>query len=220
MAENIENLRARSIDLLEQVQKVEAARQTDGVSFFQISNLASQGANLIRVATGPHSVYSESLSTALKHKSVYSQYAAVAGVLQAFHTDLAKGHLVNIRHEVESVVVSEIVTQARKLLKTSGVHPAAAVLVACAGIEEFLRHWCEESGLSVPEKQRSLNRFAAELRAAGAIALPIERRVQSWADYRNDAAHGARWEKITPEIAERLVREVEEFLVDNKHVLG
>ena len=51
-------------------------------------------------------------------------------------------------------------------------------------------------------------------------AVEYMRRVQSWADYRNDAAHGARWEKITPEIAERLVKEVEDFLVDNRHVLG
>ena len=138
MAENLESLRARSIDLLEQVQNVETLRQTDGVSFFQISNNASQGAHLNRAATGPHSIYSESLSAALQHKSVHSQYAAVAGVLQAFHTDLAKSHLVNIRHEVKSVVVSEIVTHAQKLLKTSGVHPAAAVLLACAGVEEFL----------------------------------------------------------------------------------
>jgi hypothetical protein len=148
------------------------------------------------------------------------QYAAVAGVLQAFHFDLAKGRLTNIRHEVEAVVVSEIVSQARTLLNAKGVHPAAAVIVACAGVEEFLRNWCEEKGVNVPEKQRSLGKFATELRLAGHIELPVERRIQAWADYRNNAAHGANWGKITSEIADRLVNEIEGFLVENKKVLG
>ena len=126
----------------------------------------------------------------------------------------------NIRQEVEAVVVSEILGQARKLSKTKGVHPAASVIVACAGVEEFLRNWCEAKEINIPEKQRSLSKFAAELRATGHIALPIERRISSWADYRNDAAHGANWEKITQEIANRVVREIEEFVLESREVLG
>lgn len=92
--------------------------------------------------------------------------------------------------------------------------------MACAGVEEFLRNWCEAKEISIPEKQRSLSKFAAELRAAGHIALPVERRISSWADYRNEAAHGANWEKITQEIANRVVREIEEFVLENREVLG
>ncbi len=220
VATEIENLIQRSVELLQEVQKIESTRQTDGVSYFQVNNVAAQCANLIHSSTGSKSTYAESLRNALKQKSALSQWLAVAGVLQAFHVDVSKDRLVNIRHEVEAVVVSEIITQARKLLKAKGVHPAAAVIVACAGAEEFLRNWCEEKGIIIPEKQRSMNKFASELRAANHVDLPVERRIQSWADYRNDAAHGSKWEKITPELADRLVREVEGFLVENRHVLG
>jgi len=166
------------------------------------------------------SVYAENLRNALKHKSSASQFLAIAGVLQALHLDLSKGHLINIRHEVEAVVVSEILTQARNLLHTKGVHPAAVVIVVCAAVEEFMRNWCEEKGINIPEKQRSISKFAQELRANSHIPLPVERRITSWADYRNNAAHGANWEKITQETANRLVREVEDFIIENRAVLG
>ena len=220
MSEEIPKLVARSVELLEEAQKIEKARSTNGVSQFEVNNLASRGANLFQSVLGPKSVYAENMRNALKQKSPFSQFFGVAGVLQAFHLDLSKGHLVNIRHEVEAVVVSEILTQARKLLRSKGVHPAASVIVACAGVEEFLRNWCEEKEISIPEKQRAISKYAVELRMQGHIPLPVERRVASWADYRNDAAHGANWAKITPEIANRVVREIEELILENRRVLG
>ena len=220
MAIDKDELKNRTIELLQEIQKMEKKRATEGISYFHVNNIATQAANLVHSTMGPKSMYAESLRNALKQKNSGTQWTALAGVLQALHLDSSKDRLGNIRHEVEAVVVSEIVSQARKLLATKGVHPAAAVIVACAGAEEFLRNWCEEKGISVPEKQRSLNKFAGELRAANHLDLPVERRIQSWADYRNNAAHGANWEKVTPEIAERLVKEVEDFLVDNRHVLG
>jgi hypothetical protein len=220
MHDETKKLIDRSLELLEEVQKIEKNRDTAGVSQFDVNNLASRGANLFQSVAGPKSVYAESMRNAVKQKTSVSQFFAVAGVLQAFHLDLSKGHLVNIRHEVEAVVISEILTQARKLSRTKGVHPAAAVIVACAGIEEFLRNWCEEKGINIPEKQRSIGKFASELRAQGAIDLPVERRIASWADYRNDAAHGANWEKVAPEIANRVIREIEEFVLENRQVLG
>ncbi len=211
---------ARSVSLLEGVQKVEKTRQRDGVTLFQVNNLAAQAANLIHSLTGSKSSYAESLRVALKAKSTVGQYFAVAGVVQAFHTDLANGYLVNLRQEVEAIVVTEIHSQAKKLLKTSGIHPAASVIVACAAVEEFLRSWCETKNINIPEKQRSLSKFGQELRAAGGISLPIERRIQSWADYRNDAAHGARWNVITKAIAEKLVSEIQDFIIENQKIIG
>ena len=172
----------RSRLLLEAIVKIEEERSEKGVSLFQVNDLATRAANLVHGIAGPRSVYAENLRAALKQKHAVNQYFAVAGVIQAFHLDLGDGNLRNPRHEVEAVVVSEIVTQSRKLLRARGVHPAAAVIVACAGLEEFLRHWCEAKSITVPEKQRSISRFAAELRGAEQIPLPVDRRIQSWAD--------------------------------------
>jgi hypothetical protein len=220
MTDDLKKLVERSIELLEEVERIEKVRNGKAVSQFEVNNLASRGMNLIQSVVGPKSAYSENLRNALKPKHTSMQYSAVAGVLQAFHLDLSKGYLVNIRHEVEAVVVSEILSQARKLSKTKGVHPAASVIVACAGVEEFLRNWCEEKGILVSDKQRSIGKFASELRSNGHIELPVERRISSWADYRNNAAHGADWHKITQEIANRVIREIEEFILENRKILG
>lgn len=162
MQNDTKKLVDRSVELLEAIKAIEKERSNSGVSLFQVNDLASRGANLIQSVVGPKSVYMENLRNAHKQKSAVGQFFAVAGVLQAFHLDLSNGHLVNIRHEVETVVVSEILSQASKLAKTKGVHPAAAVIVARAGVEEFLRNWCEEKGIKIPEKQRSIGKFAAE----------------------------------------------------------
>jgi hypothetical protein len=215
-----EKLIERSSDILKEIQNIEKTRKDDAVSLFQVNNLSAQTANLIHSVTGPKSSYAESLRTALKSKSTSGKYLAVAGVAQAFHIDLANGYLVNIRQEVEAIVVTEILAQSKKLLKTRGIHPAASIIVACAGIEEFLRSWCEQKSINIPLKQRSISRFSKELRTAGEITLPIERRIQSWADYRNDAAHGSKWDKITKVIAEKLNSEVLDFVTDNQQILG
>jgi hypothetical protein len=209
----------RSVDLLNSIKDIEDRRSEDGISHFDVSTLGSRAAQLIHAVSGPKSVYAENLRSSLKEKVPTYRFHSIAGVVQAFHLDLASGYLANLRHEVESVVVSEILTQARVLLGTRGVHPASAVLVACAGLEEFLRNWCEERKLSVPPKQRSLSRFAQALRAADCITLPVERRIQSWADYRNSAAHGSGWAKITEGIAAKLVEEVSDFVADNTRVI-
>ncbi len=210
----------RSVQLLKKVQEVEKTRHSDGVSYFTANDIASRTANLIQSIAGPKSSYAESLRLALKNKTALTQYLAVSGVLQAFHIDLANGDLANIRHEVETIVVSEMLAQAKKLLKTKGIHPAASIIVSCAAVEEFLRNWCNERSISVPDKSRSLGNFALALRQDGAIQLPVERRIQSWADYRNNAAHGDKWNSITPDIAKGVIKEIEDFLLENRTVFG
>lgn len=222
MTKTTDRIHERSVRLLEDLQKLEAERVANDRSIgpFQVNDIATRGANLIHSVAGSKSSYAENLRVALKQKNLHHQFLAVAGVLQAFHLDIVNGDLINIRQEIEAVVVSEILTQARKLNRTKGVHPAAVIIVACAGVEEFLRNWCDVKGISIPEKQGSIGRFSLELRQAGHIELPIERRIASWADYRNDAAHGSNWSKITPETANRTLREIEEFVVENRQIFG
>jgi hypothetical protein len=220
MAIDRQKLIERATALLNDAQKFDARRQASGISHFEVHDLAARGANLIGSVTGANSVYSENLRVALKQKLATHQFAAVVGVLQGFYLDLVNDHLVNIRHEVETVVISEILTQAQTLLKSKNVHPAAAIIVGCAAVEEFLRNWCEERNIAIPERQRSIGRFAQELRMQGHIDLPVERRIQSWADYRNEAAHGANWSKITRDIADRTLNEIGAFILENRQILG
>ena len=220
MEPQIEKAIERSTELLKEIAEIEETRKGSNVSLYIVNNLASRSANLIHSITGPKSVYAENLRNSLKYKASIQQYLAVTGVLQAFYLDLVNGNLVNIRHEVETVVVSEILEQAETLSHTKGVHPATVVIVACAAVEEFLRNWCVEKNISITEKQRSISKFATELRLSGSIQLPVERRIMSWADYRNDAAHGDKWNEITQEIANRVLKEIQDFVLENRTILG
>ncbi len=218
MSFEIEEVIERAETILKDAQKMS---DEGNVGFFQISDIGARSAHLITTITGSKSTYSETIKHAQKEKlAPTAKFASVVGVLQAFYFDAVNGRLPNIRHEVEVVVVSEIITQSKKLLKTKGIHPAASIIICCAGLEEFLRSWCEEKGINIPEKQKSLSKYALELRKAKYLALPEERRIQSWADYRNDAAHGDRWSSIDTTIASTLVNEVEAFIVKHKEVLG
>lgn len=216
-----EKLASRAEKIIADLQDISTRGKAPGgtITQFHVHDVGTRITNLVHSTLGSKSGYAELVRNALKQKSSISQLNALAGVVLAFERDLHDDNLVNIRHEVEAVVVSEILTQARRLAGSKGIHPAAAVVVACAGAEEFLRNWCSEKGISIPEKSRSIAKFAAELKASGLLALPEERRVTSWADYRNEAAHGS-WANITVEIANRVVREIEEFVLEHREILG
>lgn len=184
-----------------------------------VAQLEAEAANLVHSVLGPRSSYAESLRTAMKAKKGHDRLLGVVGVLQALQRDFEAGNLLNVRHQIEAAVVSEILEQAKKLHQTKGIHPAAVLVVACAAVEEFLRNWCESRGITVPKKQRSLGRFALELRKSEAIRLPDERRIQSWADYRNDAAHG-NWTTVSKQDAARVIAEIDSFIHEHEEILG
>ena len=191
----------------------------DRVRANHVSALRTRAATLFSSALGPSSVYSENLKGSEKLKGTANQFSAVIGVLQAFMEDASEGFLKSLRHEVEVEVVSEFVDQAKRLAGIKKVHPAASILVVSAGAEEFLRSWCCLLGIEVPINQRSMSRFASELRTAGKLKLPEERRIQAWADYRNDAAHGD-WADLDSKVASRQIREIEDFVLAHSEELA
>ena len=178
------------------------------------SEVISRATTLLRSVAGPTSSYAIDLAEAKKLYSPREQLRAARGVVSAFKTDFENGEIIDVRQQVEAIVVSEILEQAKKLLnRTTGFHPAAALLVGCVAAEEYLRNWCESIGLSITPPKRSLSLFAEELHKAGVIPLPESRRIQEWSDYRNSAAHGE-WPKITEKIAGRVLHEIQDFLIE------
>ncbi|BAU49410.1 hypothetical protein SVA_2862 [Sulfurifustis variabilis] len=216
----IKKFSERAEALLKDAKSIEERCELGGVGFPEVHEVASRARMLIHAMSGPESAYAESLSDAMKQESCKAQFGALEGVLRALCRDLSDRNLVTFRHEVEMAVIYKILSQAKRLIRAKGTHPSAVVIVACSAAEEFLRNWCEEKGIEVPERQKSIAKFTQALRANGQINLPVEQRVNSWEDCRNDAVRGASWENITQETANRLVREVEEFVMENREVLG
>ena len=93
-------------------------------------------------------------------------------------------------------VVSDFLEQAHQLLETHGVHPAAPAVLIGATLEEFLRTWVENDGLSLGSKKPSLQNYASVLRGADLITKQDVKDITAWGGTRNAAAHG-KWDEVS-----------------------
>lgn len=96
--------------------------------------------------------------------------------------------------------------QAQSLLDDKKVHPAAPIVLIGASLEEFLRNWVEEKGLSLGNKKPSLDSYCKCLREAEEITKQDVKDITSWAGTRNSAAHG-KWSEVEDRERARLVLE-------------
>ena len=67
--------------------------------------------------------------------------------------DLLEG--ISIERKAQIDVVSDFLDQANSLLNSKDVHPAAPAVIIGAALEEFLRNWIEEAGLTLEGKNQA-----------------------------------------------------------------
>ncbi len=129
-------------------------------------------------------------------------------VLEAFIAHLQAGLVSGIspKRQAELDVVSDLLEQAQSLLETSNVHIAAPAVIIGATLEEFLRTWIEEAGLSLGGKTPSIDSYAKVLREAELISKQDIKDITSWAGIRNHAAHGE-WSELGDKVQVRLMLE-------------
>jgi len=121
----------------------------------------------------------------------------VADTLEAFIRYVENGLLegVSIQRQAQIDVVSDFLMQAYTLLTSKDVHPAAPTVIIGAALEEFLRNWVEEAGLSLGGRKPSIDAYANVLRDSDSITKQDHKDITSWAGLRNYAAHGE-WEEV------------------------
>ncbi len=109
-------------------------------------------------------------------------------------------------------VVNDLLGQADQLLVTSGIHPAAPIVIAGAALEQYLRTLVEAEGVSLGNRKPGMSAFAEVLRKEDLLTKQDVKDITSWAGMRNDAAHG-RWEKVSdPDRAGLMIQGVNLFL--------
>jgi hypothetical protein len=144
-------------------------------------------------------VYAGEKSAFLKHLNHVEQTWAddyimeyVVSNLEAFIRYVENGLLegVSIERKAQIGVVSDFLNQANTLLSSKEVHAAAPTVIIGAALEEFLRNWIEEAGLSLGGKKPSLDSYATTLREADLITKQDVKDITSWSGLRNHAAHG------------------------------
>ncbi len=113
--------------------------------------------------------------------------------------------------KAQLLVVSDFLEMADALLADSDIHPAAPAVLTGATLEEFLRNWIKDEGLSLSERSEGINNFAQVLLKAELINKQDLKDLTAWAGIRNDASHG-HWDKVTQEKVGIMLRGVDLFL--------
>lgn len=179
-------------DLIKQARRIiESSRKYSG------AGILSEALEFLRVYAGEKSSFFKQLSKIDQSWFDENIKEYVIGSLEAFmryaENDLLEG--ISIERKAQIDVVSDFLDQANTLLNSKEVHPAAPTVIIGAVLEEFLRNWIEEAGLSFGGKKPSLDSYAKVLRKEDLITKQDVKDITSWSGLRNYAAHGE-WEEV------------------------
>lgn len=164
----------------------------------ELSSIAVRTGQLVRRLYGPGSQYDQSLQKVLNtevftmmHSNHYEHVAELAGILQGVQHDLSEGMLFDLRLLLQAEVFADFLEMAEHLL-SKGYKDAAAVLLG-AVLEDSLRKLAESQRVPTTgenEKPLTMDPLNVALAKAGAYGPLVQKQITTWANLRNDAAHG------------------------------
>ncbi len=178
-------------DLISQANRIIALRQDSGISAL------AEAKEFLRVHSGEKSAFYKQLNEVSQRWTEGHIKKFVDNVLQAFIRYVENGLLegITIQRKAQIDVVSDFLSQAERLLTSKNVHPAAPTVIIGASLEEFLRNWIEEGGLSLGNRKPGLEAYGTVLREAELITKQDIKDITSWGGLRNHAAHGE-WDEV------------------------
>lgn len=143
---------------------------------------------------GPKSAFLEQARSAEGYDSY--RVKTLTAIMDAFveYLEAGLGSGLSPQRAAQLDVVSDILGQAQIILDNTGNHPAAAAVLIGASLEEFLRNWIEDEGLSVAGRP-GIDAYCKALRSQGLISKQDVKDITAWAGIRNNAAHGE-WEEV------------------------
>mgnify|MGYP001102071605 CR=1 FL=1 len=117
----------------------------------------SEAKEFLRVYAGEKSAFFKGINQVDQTWPTRKIRPYVVRNLQAFirhvENDLLEG--ISIERKAQIDVVSDFLDQANSLLNSKDVHPAAPAVIIGAALEEFLRNWIEEAGLTLEGKNQA-----------------------------------------------------------------
>ena len=160
--------------------------------------MTARGGQLITRLYGNDSQYFQMFQAATKvpsftamHSNYYSHVSNLVGLFKGIQHDIDSGMLSNLRSLVQAEIFADFLEMAEHLLG-EGYKDAAAVLLG-AVLEDSLRKIADASGVStVGSKGQplTLDPLNVALAKKGDYGPLVQKQVTSWANLRNDAAHG------------------------------
>ena len=164
----------------------------------ELSSVAARTGQLIRRLYGVGSQYDLNFQALLATRSFTSMHSnhwqhvgELAGILQGVQHDLQSGMLDDLRLLLQGEIFADFLEMAEHLLDT-GYKDASAVLLG-AVMEDTLRKLADSAGISTVKdsgKPLTIDPLNVALAKAGVYNPLVQKQVTTWANLRNDAAHG------------------------------
>ena len=164
----------------------------------ELASITARGGQLIARLYGSDSLYFQRFKTSTQDKDfniMFSRYyrhvADVVGIFKAVEHDIKSGMLVNFRRLIQAEVFADFLDMAEHLHRES-YKDAAAVLLG-AVLEDSLRKIAGAKGVDILNskgKPLTIDPLNVELAKKGVYNALVQKQITSWANLRNDAAHG------------------------------
>lgn len=164
----------------------------------ELQSVASRGGHLIRRLYGDDSQYQKNLDRVLAtkdfatmHSNYYEHVSELAGILKGIQSDVNRGMLEDFRLLVRAEVFVSFLEMAEYLLN-EGYKDAAAVMLGGV-LEDSLRTLSARKGvpaITALGKPLTIDPLNIALAKAGVYNPLVQKQITSWANLRNDAAHG------------------------------
>jgi len=164
----------------------------------ELLSITARGGQLITRLYGADSYYFQVFQSVTKipyfnnmHSNHYRHVSDVVGIFKGVEHDIKSGMLTNFRSLIQAEIFADFLEMAEHLLG-EGYKDAAAVLLG-AVLEDSLRKIADANGVAVlgPKgKPLTLDPLNAALSKKGVYGPLVQKQITSWANLRNDAAHG------------------------------
>jgi hypothetical protein len=187
----------------------------------ELSAIASRGGQLIRRLYGPDSQYQHNLQRVLAtkyftsmHSENYEHISELVGILKGVRHDIKSGILSGFRRLLQAEIFADFLEMAEHLVN-EGYKDAAAVLLG-AVLEDSLRRLADGRGVPTTGangKLLTIDPLNVALVKEGAYGPLVQKQVTTWANLRNDAAHG-HFTKYDSDQVKQMLMFVQKFCLD------
>lgn len=187
----------------------------------ELGAIASRGGQLIRRLYGTDSQYYHNLQKVLNTenftliiKGRSRHVSELVGILKGIQHDIKSGLLSDLRRLLHAEIFADFLDMSEHLLE-EGYKDAAAVLLG-AVLEDSLRKLAGGHGVSTTAangKYLTIDPLNVALAKKGIYGSLVQKQVTTWANLRNDAAHGHFTKYDTAQVKQMLLF-VQKFCAD------
>lgn len=187
----------------------------------ELSAVASRGGQLIRRLYGQDSQYQHNLQKVLDtqhftsmHSEYFEHISELVGILKGVQHDIKSGLVSDLRRLLNAEIFADFLDMSEHLLN-EGYKDAAAVILGSV-LEDSLRKLADGSGvltITVNGKNLTIDPLNIALAKKGIYGPLVQKQITTWANLRNDAAHG-HFTKYDADQVKQMLLFVQKFCAD------